>query len=172
MDGKFKKSIILSIVIIVIGFLIYWAGLTSPKKEVVSKKEMVQDVDTKEVLPLYSIYYKWDGKQQKNASWMIFKKYDVWRVIELKNINTARTREDILKFAVRFDYKWIDSYGFSAQPSRYQIILMILGAQPTLSSAQPSRYQTILMILGVQPTFSDEQRIFFEIINDIKKQGK
>jgi len=148
MDGKFKKPITLSIMIVVTGFLIYWAGFTSPKKEVI-KKEMVQDVLTQEVLPYYSIFYKWDGKQQMNAWWIIFKKYNEWKVVEFKDINRSTSAEDLLKFAVKFDYKWIDNYAFSAQPSRYQ---------------------TILIISGFQPTFADEKHVFLKILNEIKEQ--
>jgi hypothetical protein len=151
MDGKFKKLIIIFIVIAVIGFAIYWAGLASPKKEVIFKKEMVQDVTTKEVHPYYSVYYKWDGKQQQKAWWVVFKKHGEWKVLELAYIKSSKGEEDYLKHARKFDHNWINDYDFSAQPTRYQLILQIL---------------------DFQPKFTEEKKVFYKILDEIKTLKK
>lgn len=160
MEGKFKKLIILFCIIVVTGFLIYWAGITAPKKEVILKKQLVEDIYTKEVLPWYEVYYKWNGKEQGDPYWMIFKTHKTggeWKVVEvkdlykIKNMEESPKLEEILKIAVKFDSKWINEYRFSPQLTRYQKILLLLTAQPT---------------------FSEEKDIFYKILDEIKEIEK
>jgi len=144
MKGKLKALIGVSIGVPVLSFLIYWAGIAAPKKEVILQKEMVKDIDTNEVLPLYKVYYRWDRAEKKDIWWMIYKKKGQWKVIGVKEGNSI---EEAVKLAVKFDDSWIDNYKFIPHPTRYQLILAIL---------------------GFQPTYNDEKKVFFEILHQIK----
>lgn len=148
MNSKSKKLVIVISVIVIIGFSVYWAGITSPKKEVILKKKMIEDIYTHEIIPSYQVYYKWDGKEQTEPWWIIIKTYKThgkWKVIEFKDLQRAKSAEDFPEF----DSKWISDYKFSPQPTRYQ---------------------TILLLLTAQPTFQEEQEVFFKILDEIKIQ--
>lgn len=144
MEGKLKALIGVSIGVPVLSFLIYWSGITAPRKEVILEKEMVEDIDTNEVLPLYKVYYRWDRAVKKDLWWMIFKKKGKWKVIEVKRIKSI---EEAMKLSVKFNNSWIDNYKFIPHPTRYQ---------------------RILLILGFQPTYKDEKKVFSEILHQIK----
>lgn len=148
MKNKLKTLIGVLIGVIVLLVLIYWAGIVAPRKEVVLKKEMVEDIVTHEILLLYKVYYKWDGVEQQYPRWLIFNKESEWKVLEFKDINLAISSEENRKFAVKFDSGWFMNYKFSPQPTRYQ---------------------TILSILGFQPIYDEEKGVFFDILHQIKE---
>lgn len=145
-----KTKILFIVIIVLIVFLVYWAGITSPNKEVILKKEWSENIYTHEIRPIYEVYYKWDGKEQKNPWWMIIKvvkPHGEWKVIELKDTDRIKSLEDIHKYSAKFDYEWIDNYKFTPQATRYQMILLLL---------------------TFQPTFYEEKKIFYKILDEIK----
>jgi len=149
-----RKRLLALSAIALAGFLTWWAGIDAPKKEVFIKRQLVEDIYTKEVLPWYDIYYKWNGRVQENPSWMIFKTSKSgaeWKVIDSKEIRSLDDPEELLKHSQKFDSKWINEYKFSAQPSRYQMILLLLTAQPL---------------------FSEEKDAFYEVLKEIEQLDK
>lgn len=148
MKVKLKVVIAVSIVVPLLLFLVYWAGIAAPKKEVILEKEMVEDIETNEVLPLYKVYYKWDRAQEKDLWWMVFKKKGEWKVIGVRSGNSI---EEAVKLQTKFDDSWINNYNFMPHQTRYQLILAIL---------------------GFQPTYNDEKEVFFEILHQIKELEK
>lgn len=151
MFGEIKKIVILFGLILSIGISFYWVGIGSPKKEMIFEKQLVRDIANNKIVPLYYVYYEWDGIRQDEPWWMIFKKHGEWLVVEYKDMNSTTNDKDILRCSTKFGHNWIWDYGFSAQPTRYQ---------------------TILLALGFQPTFSDEKDIFLHILSDINQGGK
>ena len=148
-----KRGIALALGVVA-GFVIWWAGISAPKKEIIIKKALDEDISTGGIRPSYSLYYKWDRKVQTHPWWMIVKTSKTegeWKVIQLKDVRTLNNPEEILKYAVRFDSKWVEGYRFSAQPSRYQMLLLLLAAQPL---------------------FSEEKEAFYQVLNEIGKNEK
>lgn len=98
--------------------LVYWIGISAPKKEVVFKREMVQDDLTKEVLPIYAAHYKWDGVEQQVPHWMIFKKYGDWKVLELKKVSKP---DEAINQSVESNAEWIDKVWFLSSAIKMRI---------------------------------------------------
>ena len=149
-----RKAVIALSLILAGGFLIWWAGISAPKKELVIKKRLGEDIYTTQIIPLYEVYYKWDGKVQEDPWWVILKTSKAgaeWKVVQLKDIHATTDPEEILKHVMRFDSKWVNGYQFSAQPSRYQIILLLL---------------------SIQPLFSEEKDIFYNILDEVEEFEK
>ena len=145
---KSKKLSLLSVIGVVV-FLTYWGGVSAPEKEVILKRQLMEDIYTKQVLTSYDIYYKWDGKEEEEPHWTILKTTrtgGVWKVIQYEDLRGVNNTEEILKYAVNFDSKWVNEYKFSPQSTRYQMILLLLTGQPL---------------------YSEEKKIFYEILNEI-----
>lgn len=148
------RVIALSLIVVVGGFLIWWAGISAPRKELVIKKELLKDIYTKQIIPSYDLYYKWDGKVQGAPWWGILKTSKTggeWKVFQLKDLHSLTDAKEVLKHGMRFDLNWVDEYKFFAQPSRYQIILLLLGAQPL---------------------YAEERHAFYTILDEIKELEK
>ena len=148
-----KNAVVLSL-IFVGGFLIWWAGIGAPKKELIIKKESGKDNYTQQIISFYMVYYKWDGKIQEAPWWLILKSSKTgseWKVVQVKDIPATTGAEETPKHVIRFDSKWVNEYKFSPQPSRYQ---------------------TILLLLGAQPPFSKEKDAFYQILSEIEDLGK
>lgn len=149
-----RKAVIALSLIVAGGFLIWWAGISAPKKELVIKKRLGEDIYTTQIIPLYEVYYKWDGKVQDDPWWVILKTSKTgaeWKVVQLKDMRTTTEAEEILKHAMRFDSRWVNGYKLSTQPSRYQ---------------------TILLFLSIQPLFSEERDVFYQLLNEIEELEK
>lgn len=139
-----KKLPILLLCLGFLAFLVYWAGVAAPTKEVISKKQMRVDDGTQEIVPIYSVYCKWNGKEQEDPQWVVFKKYGKWRVLDLSEVKDI---EAAFNQAADFNGSWVYDYGFSPQPSRYQ---------------------SLMMMVGFQPTFTDETHVFNSILEEWK----
>jgi hypothetical protein len=144
MRGNLRIIVGVSIGISILLFLIYWAGLASPKKEMVLKKELNEDMVTGEVLTLYEVFYKWDGVEQQVPWWIMYQNHGEWMVLEFKNFDPDKGPEENRKHAVKFDLGWIEYYKFLPQSTRYQMVLKML---------------------GFQPTYDEEKKVFFEILH-------
>jgi len=145
MEGKAIKFLIVTIIVLIFTFLIYWAGISAPKKKVAVEIEYIEYESSLEISPLYKVYYEWNGVRQPDPWWMILKKDGVWRVIELRDLVKAQNKgiTDFQKFSTKFDFKWVRKYKFKPQPTRYE---------------------TILLLLGAQSIYSEEKNAFMEII--------
>lgn len=146
-----KTLVVGCIAVILVFALIYWLGIAAPRKEVLFKTEMVESVDSGEISPSYGVFYKWDGIEQKDPWWILLKINGEWKVARLKDVVTKKSKEDAQKSFVKFDTKWINGYGFSPQSTRYQLMLLLLGAQPS---------------------YGNEKTIFYAILDRIKEYEK
>lgn len=144
MKDKLKIIIGVLIGIVVLSFLIYWAGITAPKKEVVLEEEMVKDNITNEAVTIYGVYYKWDGVKQQVPWWIIFKEKGEWKVLGTKYLDLTKSPEENRKDAIKFNFEWISLYKFEPQSTRYQ---------------------AILLLVGFQPFYEDEKTVFSEVLN-------
>ncbi len=140
-----RKMILLTVCLSFLASLVYWVGIAAPKKEVILKRDPHIDDSTQEIVTIYAIYYRWDGIEEKEPWWVVFKKYGEWKVLALNDVNDAK---EAFNYVVDFNSSWVDNYRFSPQSSRYQ---------------------SLLMTLDFQPTFSDEKSVFFEILREIEK---
>lgn len=145
-----KTLIVVSIIIIIVLFLIYWAGISAPRKEVILKTKIVESLYSHEVSTSYGVYYKWNGVEQQEPWWVIVKTKGEWMVVHLKDV-ADNNFEEIQRYTVKFDIKWINDYKFSPQPTRYQAILLLLGSQPL---------------------YSEEKKVFYNVLDQIKEFEK
>jgi hypothetical protein len=108
---------------------------------------MVEEDATGEIVPVYSVHYKWNGIEQQDPQWIIFKKQRVWKVLELNKIINLK---EALNHTVDFNASWVEKYGFSPQLSRYE---------------------SLTATLGFQPTFSEEKAVFYQILHEIESKA-
>lgn len=146
-----KAFLLISIAIIVISALVYWLGIAAPRKVVLFKTKTVESVGTGEVFPLYGVFYKWNGVEQQEPWWIVFKINGEWKIARLKDVITGKSKEESQRSFVRFDSKWVSQNQFSAQPTRYQ---------------------TMLLLLGFRPLYEDEIVVFSSILDQIRQYEK
>lgn len=150
--GKRPKTLVASCVaVILVSALVYWLGIAAPRKEVLFKTKMVESVDTGEVYPSYDVFYKWNGIEQQDPWWIVLKLNGEWKVARLKDVVSKKNKEEAQGSFVKFDIKWINEYRFSPQPTRYQMMLLLL---------------------GTQPLYEDEKMVFYAILDRIKGYEK
>jgi hypothetical protein len=150
--GRRPRTLVASCVAVIFVFgFIYWLGIAAPRKEVLFKTEMVKSIDTGEVYPSYNVFYKWNGIEQQYPWWILLKLNGEWKVARLKDLITNKDKEEAQRSFVRFDIKWINEYRFSPQSTRYE---------------------TMLLLLGAQPMYEDEQAVFYAILDQIRKYEK
>lgn len=145
---KLKVVLGVSIFIVVLSFLIYWAGIMGPKKEVILKKEIREDEFTSTNVVTFGVFYKWDGIEQEGPWWIIFTDNGKWKVAKNQDFDVTKSSKENRAVAVDFNSKWISDYQFEPQNTRYQLILVAL---------------------GLQPSYDEEKKVFYEIFQEIKR---
>ena len=124
MKQNFKMKALVGLAIIGVSALIIWISPLAPSKELVTITKQMPKLDGSEGTSIaYSIYYIWDGKQEKQPWWVIFQApledggFE-WAVLEVAGFgdwyNTDRFMEAI-KSASKFDEKWFKKEKHSVQ---------------------------------------------------------
>src|SRR5688572_5823187 len=83
---RLKPVLITLGVLSVLAFLVYWAGIAAPKKALVFERELGKDRASGQAVPLYSIYYEWDGVRQVEPWWMVYYKLSEWKVLPVRRL--------------------------------------------------------------------------------------
>jgi len=128
-----KKRYLIPLIIAVVGVLI-WAIPLAPNKDViVTTKEIPLTDDEsaqfgydKKALTTYSVYYVWDGEQDKYPQWVIFQDFTrdlEWIVLEFRDIGDVQDTDSFskaIKSASKFDKYWFDNEMHTIQRSRLE----------------------------------------------------
>ena len=141
MKQNLKKKIVIGLAIVGVGVLIMWVVLFAPQKELVVTMNELPRLDGSEGTSIaYSIYYIWDGKQEKQPWWVIFQAplkdggFE-WVVLEVVGVgdwyNTDRFMEAI-QSASKFDKNWFNNEMHSVQRTRLEKLQYILFESDTL----------------------------------------
>ena len=135
MKQNFKMKALVGLAIIGVSALIIWISPLAPSKELVTITKQMPKLDGSEGTSIaYSIYYIWDGKQEKQPWWVIFQApledggFE-WAVLEVAGVghwyNTDRFMEAI-KSASKFDEKWFKNEMHSVQRTILEKLRYIL----------------------------------------------
>ena len=119
------------IIIIVIGWWIYEA----PQKDISQKTKWAVDEETKREVPLFELYYKWDGVEETDPTWMIFPKEGKWWVLDSRDVMRvysevrpeSELREKVKQYRDEFTHSWIEDRRFQPKASRFEAVMTALG---------------------------------------------
>jgi len=126
------------IVIVVLFIGIVAAGvwiLSGPKKELSTSIQWSKDEATGQIVPLFCVYYKWDGVENWSPTWIVFPKQDKWWIVDIRIFIVPGTQKYTLqsfgqnwrKYSHPFDEKWTSNRYFMPAPTRYQAVMIGLG---------------------------------------------
>jgi len=152
MKQNLKKKIVLGLAIVGVGALIMWIVLFTPQKElVVTMNELPRLEGSEGTSIAYSVYYIWDGKQEKQPWWVIFQapledgSFE-WAILEVAGIgdlyNTDRFMEAI-QSASKFDKNWFKNEMHSVQRTRLEKLQYILLGSDALEKEKEAIEQVI-----------------------------
>jgi len=152
MKQNLKKKIVIGLAIVGIGVFIMWIVLFTPQKELVVAMNELPRLDGSEGTSIaYSVYYIWDGKQEKQPWWVIFQaplegSGFEWAVLEIAGVgdwyNTDRLMEAI-QSASKFDKNWFKNEMHSVQRTRLEKVQYILFGSDALEKEKEAIEQVI-----------------------------
>ena len=135
---KHVIGIIVAILVISIGFWIF----SGPKKKLITNIEWSIDEETKDLVPIFEIYYSWDGIQDQLPRWMVLPKNDKWHIADFRKLldvmkeqhsSQEELKSHLLKQSETFNSSWIFQHRFEPSPSRWEFVLLCMGFKPTFS---------------------------------------
>ena len=159
MKQNLKKKIVIGLAIVGVGLLIMWIVLFAPQKELIVTMNELPRLDGSEGTSIaYSIYYIWDGKQEKQPWWVIFQApledggFE-WAVLEVAGVggwyNTDRFMEAI-QSASKFDKNWFKNEMHSVQRTRLEKLQYILFGSDALEKEKEAIEQVINSINSIK----------------------
>lgn len=144
-----KRVIIVALLIGVIAAAV-WI-LSGPKKELATLIQWSKDEATGQIVPIFLVYYKWDGVKDWSETWMIFPKEEKWWVIDIREFTTTGTQQNLERslqhrrhaFSQEFNEMWISDRRFQPAPSRYEAVMMGVGFN-VLFTAEKDAFRNVL----------------------------
>jgi hypothetical protein len=130
MKSKIIFIIFLSLFILC-GYWIY----NGPRKGITTQVQWSIDEESNELVPIFSIYYEWNGLKESEAKWMIFPKDRKWWVIDIRDIEHVLSRykneldfkEEMKRYWNEFTYSWIENSKFEPKITRYEAVMTAFG---------------------------------------------
>ena len=143
MEASVRNKLIAIGALIFLFVLVKWVW-EGPRKSLVSNIQWAVDNDTKKEIPIFSVYYCRNGKEDSNPTWMIFLKNGKWRVIDIREVSdplsgplsASNLSGELLNHANNFDHGWIENKQFEGRASRYEVLLVALGFNPLWAKEQ------------------------------------
>ena len=137
------KLPIFVIVILLIGYWIY----NGPAKELSYDIVWSIEEETKNEIPVFQLYYVWNGIRESEPTWTVLPKNGKWRVLDMSYVRRIIDPKNILldEFP-EYKSSWVENLKFDGKGTRGE---------------------AVMQLIGFYPTFSLERRRFHQVLDDI-----
>ncbi|MBN2189581.1 MAG: hypothetical protein JW728_00015 [Candidatus Aureabacteria bacterium] len=140
---KIKVVVFEMVFVLICIAVVYWAYVSAPRKSLYCAKDISMDAGTLDVFPVYKVFYKWDGRDESNPRWIIFKSGDMWRIANFRADFRFDNLESESINSEDFTYSYVENVDFNPELSRKEYLLYKLGFDPACEREKETFYRIL-----------------------------
>jgi hypothetical protein len=140
---KIKVTVFEAVFALICIAVVYRACISAPRKSLYYIKDISMNAGTLDVFPVYKVFYKWDGNDEPNPRWIIFKSDDTWKIADFRDDFRFDDFKSESANSEDFSYSCIENGNFNAALTRKELLLYRLGFDPACEREKEEFYRIL-----------------------------